>query len=288
MEKYAVHCGNCRKKLTFGAKLLGKAIDCPNCKAVIAIPLSMKPMAPKVEAVTVNSGAPIPTFQPVARPSDSIFDVPPPGSVLDAPTPKPMVPTEPLPANPFAFDTGADASPSVEITAEANPFGFAEANPASADAAEPVKSKAKPSTAKAGRSKSVVEIDNPFGAAETLPDAKPEPVPEAPAASKTYGQPKPAKPKAPIITWIFLAWAVLATGAAIFFATRNPAPVTPMPVQEKAAPAKEPEKKADKPSERKVERKSEKKPEKAPEKKTDKDAERKDGKSAMEKEEMKK
>lgn len=279
MEKYAVHCGNCRKKLTFGARLLGKAVDCPNCKAVIAIPLSLKPVPPKHEAVAVHGGAPIPTFQAVPKAGDSIFDAPPPVSVLDAPPPKPVLPPEPLPpTNPFAFDEGIEASPSVEITAEANPFGFVEAN------AHVETAKAKPAS-KPGRLRPGIEPDNPFGAAETVTDARAEAVPETHVtATKPYGQPKQAQAKVPPITWLFLVWALLATGAAIFFAMKKPAPVTTAPVQEKSAGVKKPERKEEKSQEKKVERKMEKKADK----KGDTEAERKEGKSAMEKDEMKK
>ncbi len=283
MPKIRWKCPHCGKALNVGQKLLGKKVTCPNCKKEFDLPALTPVDAVRAVATptAVGSENALPTFVQLPLKTDSIFDEEGPASVLDDPKPKPMVPVEPVPP-------AVELPPAEASVTSGNPFDFfADAVPAveavkaiPAKAIAPVATKSK---SKSGKSKLEISKSNPFGGSEmeiSVPDdsiatveldALP-PMIAAPAinaagtttdeftTSTPLTKPKAtfaAKPKIPVITWIFLAWAILASGAAIFFATQKPTTPTATSVQApvKTTPTPEPDKsKSDKPEKGKMDR----------------------------------
>jgi hypothetical protein len=257
-------CPNCKTAVNVPANL----VPAPPKKAEQA-PLAAASVA--AAPLAVASGA-IPIFKAPDKEGDSIFDAEAPAGLFDAPKPIPSLPPEPLPqgdfqaaeaSNPFEFmaaEATVPAKPAEVPTSAAEMETLTEENPFAIPAVVPTpralpaakrKESPKPATAKPTGSKaSIGEISNATAEIAVVPLLKPESAPAPEDEDGTFpdeDEKRPAKAKKPaaptnasfpIITWIFLAWAVVATGAAVYFAMQSP-PGKPTTTGEKNAPPKD-------------------------------------------------
>jgi hypothetical protein len=200
MQTIRFACPHCKNLMAVGTNLLGRNVRCPHCKQVLQAPGGAAPPAPPAAPAPGKPGS-IPEFQlpQTAEEHESIFAEAHDDDVFSRSPPKPVLPPVEPEETPTVLSESLRPNP-IQPTAVDTPAGTT----------------------------SVPWQPRPGETTPHAPDPWPKepepPHPTAPPASQPSEQEPPGEESslaAPhqrrrVLTWLLLAWALAATGTAIY------------------------------------------------------------------------
>jgi hypothetical protein len=200
MQTIRFTCPHCKNLMAVGTNLLGRNVRCPHCKQVLQAPGSAAPPAPAAPPTPATPGS-IPEFQlpPTGEEHESIFGEAHDDHVFSRPPPKPVLPPVEPEEAPTVLSESLRPAP-VQPTA-------VEAPPAEATASSAPWQPSHDETAYHAPEPVPKEPEPPNRAAPQLTEHHP-PGEESSLTARHAGR--------GALTWVLLAWAVAATGAAVY------------------------------------------------------------------------